>query len=310
MTRKKKGRNCKDRSEAQTKTFELDEIDKATSEIEEEVTKNKQKNKQNNSESMNKNEEITKEPEIDNPGHQIQNDKGERWLCEAVNVVIEHLDKFGACVIDDFLGETKGMKILSEVLQLQQLQIFQEGQLASIKAEKSIRSDKITWTDGSSEQTPFINNLVAMLDNIVMTANKTPNNGSLGRYLIQSRTKAMIACYPGEGSHYVKHVDNPNKDGRVITAIYYLNKHWNTEKDGGVLKIYSACVPGVIAEVNPIFDRVIFFWSDRRNPHEVMPSYRPRFAITVWYMDDAELREHQNKKKLENTETQNTTTTS
>ena len=74
---------------------------------------------------MNKNEEITKEPEIDNPGHQIQNDKGERWLCEAVNVVIEHLDKFGACVIDDFLGETKGMKILSEVLQLQQLQIFQ-----------------------------------------------------------------------------------------------------------------------------------------------------------------------------------------
>ena len=76
------------------------------------------------------------------------------------------------------------------------------------------------------------------------------------------------------------------------------------------MKIYSACVPGVIAEVNPIFDRVIFFWSDRRNPHEVMPSYRPRFAITVWYMDDAELREHQNKKKLENTETQNTTTTS
>ena len=46
----------------------------------------------------------------------------------------------------------------------------------------------------------------------------------------------MVACYPGLGSHYVMHVDNPNKDGRVITAIYYLNMNWNSETDGGILK--------------------------------------------------------------------------
>jgi len=225
-----------------------------------------------------------------------QNNDG--WIAEAVDIVIEHLNKFGACVMDNFLGEHKGLKILDEVLELQKLTVFQEGKLTSVKAEKSIRSDKVTWTDGSSENTPHINSLLDSIDTIVMTANKAPNNGELGKYKINSRTKAMIACYPGEGTHYVKHIDNPNKDGRCITAIYYLNRNWDPKKDGGTLKIYSACVPGVIAQVNPIFDRVIFFWSDRRNPHEVLPSYRDRNAITVWYMDDKELFEFKERKRL------------
>jgi len=226
-------------------------------------------------------------------------DNNDGWIAEAVDIVIEHLNKFGACVMDNFLGEKSGLKVLDEVLDLQKLTVFQEGKLTSVKAEKSIRSDKVTWTDGSSEDTPHINSLLDSIDTIVMTANKAPNNGELGKYRINSRTKAMIACYPGEGTHYVKHIDNPNKDGRCITAIYYLNRDWDPKRDGGTLKIYSACVPGVIAQVNPIFDRVIFFWSDRRNPHEVLPSYRDRNAITVWYMDDRELLEYKERKKKE-----------
>ena len=132
------------------------------------------------------------------------------------------------------------------------------------------------------------------------SANTRTNNGCLSNYDISGRTNAMVACYPGEGAHYVKHVDNPNSDGRCVTAIYYLNKNWNPKvciglwlftcspvtificyytflkEDGGALKIYSTYVPGVVANIDPIFDRVIFFWSDRRNPHEVMPAYKER----------------------------------
>ncbi|POI30413.1 hypothetical protein CIB84_005836, partial [Bambusicola thoracicus] len=95
---------------------------------------------------------------------------------------------------------------------------------------------------------------------------------------------AMVACYPGNGTGYVRHVDNPNGDGRCVTCIYYLNKDWDAKVSGGILRIFPEG-KAQFADIEPKFDRLLFFWSDRRNPHEVQPAFATRYAITVWYFD-------------------------
>jgi len=218
------------------------------------------------------------------------------WLSNSVRILLEHLNRYGMCVVDDFLGEDKGSAVLEEVCTLHDSQNFQDGQLMSGGGlhESSIRSDKITWTDGITPcNSPALRHLIYLIDSIVLKANRVSNNGDLGKYKINGRTKIMVACYPGGGSHYVKHVDNPNRDGRVVTAIYYLNKDWNSETDGGSLKIYSQVNKGAVVKIEPVFDRIVFFWSDSRNPHEVLPSNRPRYAVTVWYLDEVEKRNYE-----------------
>lgn len=47
------------------------------------------------------------------------------------------------------------------------------------------------------------------------------------------------------------------------------------QQHGGLLRIYPEGTDRV-ANIEPKFDRLLFFWSDRRNPHEVEQAFRER----------------------------------
>ncbi len=110
--------------------------------------------------------------------------------------------------------------------------VFSDGQVVnSSMCEKfdnksRIRGDSIYWVNGREPNCKYINILMQTLDRIILKCNKMNNNGLMGVNSISSRTSAMIACYPGNGSHYMKHADNSIADGRYITCIYYINKNW------------------------------------------------------------------------------------
>ncbi|EDV94781.1 GH17757 [Drosophila grimshawi] len=225
--------------------------------------------------------------------------------------IISDMNQYGLSVVDDFLGLDKGLKILNEVRSMYNAGAFHDGQLvhnmrtttdtqpSAVRGDNNIRGDKIKWVGGNEPGCANVWYLTNQIDSVVYRVNTMKDNGILGNYHIRERTRAMVACYPGSGTHYVMHVDNPNKDGRVITAIYYLNLNWDARESGGILRIRPT--PGTtVADIEPKFDRLIFFWSDIRNPHEVQPAHRTRYAITVWYFDAKEREEALIRAKLEN----------
>lgn len=79
-------------------------------------------------------------------------------------------------------------------------------------------------------------------------------NEKLGNYKINGRTKAMVACYPGNGTGYVRYVDNPNGDGRCVTCIYYLNKEWGAKVSGGILRIFQKAKPSFLTLNSNLID--------------------------------------------------------
>nr|XP_020478851.1 egl nine homolog 2-like [Monopterus albus]XP_020478852.1 egl nine homolog 2-like [Monopterus albus] len=214
----------------------------------------------------------------------------------AQQYIIPCMKYYGICVKDNFLGPQLGDRVLEEVEVLNRSGKFRGGQLVSQRSipSQSIRGDQIAWVEGREPGCESIGVLMARIDQAVMYS---AANGQLGDYVINGRTKAMVACYPGNGAGYVRHVDNPNGDGRCITCIYYLNKNWDVEKQGGLLQIYPEG-KNVVANIEPLFDRLLIFWSDRRNPHEVKPAYATRYAITVWYFDAKQRAEAKEKYRL------------
>lgn len=144
-------------------------------------------------------------------------------------MILHDLNQYGICVIDQFLPN--GDPVLNEVLQLYSAGTFSAGQVVSSSAASAagrIRGDQVVWLRGSENNCQSIGQLMATFDELIGRCNKHKSKGGeFNKYDISGRTKAMVACYPSNFAKYVRHVDNPNGDGRCVTAIYYLNKNYD-----------------------------------------------------------------------------------
>ena len=75
----------------------------------------------------------------------------------------------------------------------------------------------------------------------------------------------MAACYPGNGAAYKRHVDNPSKDGRLITCIVYLNKNWKHNFSGHLILKHKKT--GQSVKIDPLFNRCVIMQTSDLSLH-------------------------------------------
>ncbi len=143
-----------------------------------------------------------------------------------------------------------------------------QGMLTHQGRQESIRTDTLGWfncsahpsaaatcafetentssSSSSSKSTnwPHIQALLQRVETLVSELGSAPvtnpTHASVAAEfaLCTSRTKVMVSKYAGrddDSSRYSPHVDNGNRNGRKVTAIYYVNEGWK-QSAGGELR--------------------------------------------------------------------------
>jgi hypoxia-inducible factor (prolyl hydroxylase) len=129
------------------------------------------------------------------------------WLIDICQCVVRDLDKYGICVVDNFMGKERAESIHRSVVSMYHSGVFVEGETVGLKSSTStaaastgdgetarnVRSDKITWVDGSENNCVHIAFLIAAVDTIIMNFMRFKKGAQLGSQLnIGGRTKVII----------------------------------------------------------------------------------------------------------------------
>jgi SM-20-related protein len=155
------------------------------------------------------------------------------------------------------------------------------------------RGDLVRWLDGAQPALPALSALTQwlrseLLDAISAACAQAPagtNSGAGAAPFLRlerpgTLPPAMLACYPGRGAQFERHLDNSpaTPDSRVVTAVLYLNPDW-IPANGGLLRLYPLAGPS--EDVEPTLGALALFWSHRVE-HEVLPAHAPRYALSLW----------------------------
>eukprot|EP00808_Paulinella_micropora_P013017 g66226.t1 len=117
-----------------------------------------------------------------------------------------------------------------------------------------------------------------------------------GRLVLDARPErqGMLTCFPPSPSGRIgfgmaqqkPHLDSHEDDRRVLTLEYYVTPDWDSEREGGQLRLELAgkqARPGQTFQVAPKHNRLVIYLSEEV-VHQVLPTRgrRPRLAATAW----------------------------
>lgn len=185
-----------------------------------------------------------------------------------VDQILDDLDQHGFTIIDDAYTSTYIRALVEECLS--NLNQFRDAAIQN-GVVSNIRSDHILWINENLE---YAQQHIQALNALAQEFNRAFYSG------IQD-VEAHFACY-NAGEYYALHRDNPQgKNGRVISAVYYLHENWQADW-GGELRLEDKNDKWHIVQPEP--NRIALFQSDLL--HEVLKAKHQRLSITAWLRND------------------------
>ena len=157
-------------------------------------------------------------------------------MAEGVQAAIETLSREGFAAINDFLDPERALLIREEVITARSKGKLSQGNIGGGNVNTAVRGDQLGWFDGDEEGWANLEHYLSTADAVVANCNSSiPELSNIGG--VTMRTPGMVTCYPGGGAKYIKHIDNPDKNGRKLTFMLYLNDSWEPSH-GGQLRVY------------------------------------------------------------------------
>lgn len=143
------------------------------------------------------------------------------WQTRGVaSAIAKELATHHLCVIDGFLSLPASAQLLAEVRSISRAGGLQEvakvgrGHLHTTSDQQRAlhRSDKIGWFTGTEPTWRVLPAYLDLVDHLVGLIRADSAAPSDVKGCLQ-RSRAMVACYPGNGARYAKHCDNACHDG-------------------------------------------------------------------------------------------------
>lgn len=183
------------------------------------------------------------------------------WL---VDQILDDLDQRGFTLINNAYDQKVQEKLTLECRN--NLSHFRQAAIQN-GIQTQIRSDHIMWLE---EQVTIAKHHSDQLQALATLLNRQ-------LYLGIQHIEAHYACY-NAGDFYALHRDNPQqKNDRVISSVYYLHEHWQSNW-GGQLRLQDSQANWHIIEPEP--NTLVLFKSDLM--HEVLKTTQQRLSITAW----------------------------
>lgn len=188
-----------------------------------------------------------------------------------VDQILDDLDQHGFSIVDDAYSSEYQHAVSQECLS--HLNEFRNAAIQN-GVVNNIRSDHILWLQPEFQ---ISNRHIQTLQQFSQILNRA-------FYLGIKDVEAHFACYHA-GEFYTLHRDNPqDKNGRMISSVYYLHGQWQTDW-GGELRLQDKHGQWHIIQPKP--NRMALFQSDLL--HEVLISKQQRLSITAWLRSDTSL---------------------